>query len=47
MTALSRRISMTEIEKLHAKLTEQGVNHTYERRFPQMDKDFPDTDWGW
>ena len=38
---------MTEIEKLHAKLTEQGVNHTYERRFPQMDKDFPDTDWGW
>lgn len=38
---------MTEIEKLHAKLTEQGVGHTYERRFPQMDKDFPDTDWGW
>lgn len=38
---------MTEIEKLHAKLVEQGVNHTYERRFSQMDKDFPDTDWGW
>lgn len=38
---------MTEIEKLHAKLTEQDVGHTYERRFPQMDKDFPDTDWGW
>lgn len=38
---------MSEIEKLDTMLTEMNVNHTLLRRFPEMDKDFPGTDWGW
>jgi hypothetical protein len=38
---------MTEIEKLDAMLTELHVNHDLHRRFPEMDKDFSDKDWGW
>lgn len=38
---------MTEIEKLDAMLTELHVNHNLHRRFPEMDKDFSDKDWGW
>lgn len=38
---------MTEIEKLDAMLTELNVNHDLHRRFPEMDRDFSDKDWGW
>lgn len=38
---------MTEIEKLDAMLTELHVNHDLHSRFPEMDKDFSDKDWGW
>lgn len=38
---------MTEIEKLDAMLTELHVDHDLHRRFPEMDKDFSDKDWGW
>ncbi len=38
---------MTEIEMLDAMLTKKRVPHNLHRRFPEMDRDFPDTDWGW
>lgn len=38
---------MSEIEKLDSMLTELHVNHDMHRRFPSMDKDFSEKDWGW
>lgn len=44
---------MTEMDKLDAMLTERGIEHTYGRRFPEMDELgskepylFKDQDWG-
>ena len=38
---------MSEIEKLDSMLTELHVNHDMRRRFPSMDRNFSDKDWGW
>ena len=44
---------MTEMDKLDAMLTERGIEHTYGRRFPEMDELvskepdlFKGQDWG-
>lgn len=43
---------MTEMNKLDAMLTKRGIEHTYGRRFPKIDKIieetdlFKDQDWG-
>ena len=29
---------MTEMQKLDKYLTEHGINHTYKRRWPELDK---------